>query len=395
MAQEIEQYLMAKFQAGLGGKDKGSSKIPMFSQFQEIKTLLEEILRSLAPANQSNVREKLYCLNNLLSECQMLSEKRYIFRSPEDLLTINKIRLKLKQIKKELKEMKGSKMASNGNVSQPNNAASPSGDAHTSKPRSASRSVDAFKVHGFNDDVTTLERLLLRQGSDDGFKAIAIVGANGIGKTTLCQLIFNKPEVKGHFLPRIWVCMSECHDDDDDKKAIIKRMLFSLGVEEKTMNSVWDSRGLEGLLCALYLQLVGKRYLIVFDDARETDSWHEQLNSKLTGDGKWDQKFAYGLPKGCGGTVIVSTRNEEVAKGLVGEKNLYRLLPLSDPESCWAIFKDSVKKDVREFNHSNLEDLKMEVKMKCAGIPLAIKMMGEIMRKQISEGAAGIQTHQP
>lgn len=390
MAQEIEQYLMAKFQDGLHGKEKGSSKILMSSQFQDIETLLSEIFSSPSPANQSIIREKLYSLNNLLSECQMLSEKHYFFRSPEVLLTINNIRSKLKKIKTELR----STVASNRNVPQPSGAASSSGDTHTSKPRSASHSVDAY---GFDYDVITLERLLLRQGSDGWFKAIAIVGANGIGKTTLCQLIFNKPEVKGIFLPRIWVCMSECHHDDDKdpKLAIVKRMLVSLGVEEETMQLILDSRGPEGLSCALYLQLVGKRYLIVFDDARVTDSWYEQLNSELTGDGKWDQKFAYGLPKGCGGTVIVSTRNEEAAKDMVGEKNLYHLLPLSDPKSCWAIFKDSVEKDGVKFNPSNVEDLKMEVKKKCAGIPLAAKMMGEIMHKQIQEGAAGSQAHQP
>ena len=37
-------------------------------------------------------------------------------------------------------------------------------------------------------EVTLLEKLVLRQGSDDQFKAIGIVGKADVGKTTLCQV---------------------------------------------------------------------------------------------------------------------------------------------------------------------------------------------------------------
>lgn len=36
MAQEIEHYLMDKFQNGLDGKDKSISKIPRYNEFREI-----------------------------------------------------------------------------------------------------------------------------------------------------------------------------------------------------------------------------------------------------------------------------------------------------------------------------------------------------------------------
>lgn len=389
MAREIEDYLREKFEQGL----RGSSKIPMFSQFQKTKTLLEEI-NLPSSADRSNIRGNLYSLNNLLSECQMLSEKHYFCWSPEELLTINNIRVRLKKIRTELKKMKDS----SGNDAQPNGASSLSGDAHSTQPRSTSRSVDESRVYGFDDDVTALERLLLRRGSIDGFKAIAVVGTKGIGKTTLCQMIFNRAAVKSYFLPRIWVCMSELQDNDqaDPHVSFVKRLLVSLGVEEETMGTISDSHGFGGLLCALYQQLVGKRYLIVLDDARGVDSWYEQLHSEFTGDyGKWGERLAYGLPKGCGGTVIVSTRYEGAAKMMVGETNLYHLLPLSDNESCWKIFEDSVTRGgAEEYNPPNKEDLKVEVRKKCAGIPLAARMMGEIKHKQREE-APRSQVPQP
>ncbi|BFG38271.1 hypothetical protein CerSpe_245440 [Prunus speciosa] len=345
MAQEIEQYLMLKFRNGLDGKDKSISKIP---------------------------RDKLYYLNNVFTECQMLT-KKHGFNSPEELLTINRIRRELNKIKRELKATKV----------QPNNGVSSSQDTQIS--RWTTRVVDDSKVYGFDDNVVSMEKLLLEKESHDRFKAVGIVGREGIGKTTLCQLIFNKPEVKNNFLPRIWVCMARHPDDDDDPKlAIVKRMLVQLGVEKKMVNFIfYEKRGLEGLLCALHLQLVGKRYLIVLDDARETDTWYRKLDSCLTSDKKWDDGFAFGLPKGNGGRVIVTSRNEELAKMMVGEENIHRLSPLSDPESCWKIFKDAVENDLILSNPPNLEDLKLEINQKCGGLPLAAKMMGQAMREQL------------
>ncbi|PQM32548.1 putative disease resistance protein [Prunus yedoensis var. nudiflora] len=105
MAQEIEHYLMEQFENGLDGNDKSISKIPRYSQFQAIKTVLKEIFSSPSLVDQS-LRDKLYNLNNALTECRILSRK-HGFYSPEELLTINRIRMELKQIKNELKTIRG------------------------------------------------------------------------------------------------------------------------------------------------------------------------------------------------------------------------------------------------------------------------------------------------
>ncbi|CAL9026029.1 unnamed protein product [Prunus brigantina] len=410
MAQEIEHYLMEQFENVLDGNDKSISKIPRYGQFQAIKTVLKEIFRSSSSLVDQPLRDKLYNLNNALTDCRILSRK-HGFYSPEELLTINRIRMELKQIKKELKTILGnSNRGSNQNIDEQVVSNVDSISSKDIEPfRWSTRSVDASKVYGFDDDVLSMEKLLVQEESRDRFKAIGVVGREGIGKTTLCQLVFNKPEVKNKFLPRIWVCMArhpDGHDDEDLKVAIVKRMLVYLGVGKETVKSIFDEKcGLEGLLCALYQQLVGKRYLIVLDDARETDSWYEQLDSCLSRDKKWEDGFAFGFPKGHGGRVIATSRNEEVAKMMVGEKNIHHLLPLSDPDICWAIFKDTVEDDrVKDdrvedsrvededdrallnaydpalLNASNLDDLKLEIKLKCGGLPLAAKMMGQAMR---------------
>jgi hypothetical protein len=402
MAQEIDQFLMEQFRSGLEGGGNSGSKIPLHSQFQVIKDLLDKIQKIiksswLAETSSKRVetREKLHYLNNVLTECQMLSWKNQV--------TLFNIKRKLIRHHRENSEAGLNETTSaqpNGEASSSNetNNAQPNGGASSSNGRQvtrwSSRVVDAAKVHGFDNEVISLEKLLLRQGSDDLFKTIGIIGKAGIGKTTLCQVIFNKQEVQNYFLPRIWVCMSIKPDEDQDTRvAIVKRMLEYLGVDEEIIEKVHNQHSLKGLLHALHLELVGKRYLIVFDDARDTDTFYEELNSSLTRDGNWDS-LAYGLPKGCGGAVIVTSRNEELAKNMVGEENLRSLLPSTDPESFWLIFKDAVEqgtdeKERKQFNPSNAQDLKKQILQKCDGLPLAAKMLGEIMRKELQNEANG------
>ncbi len=239
MAQEIDQFLMDQFCSGLEGVGNSGSKIPLHNQFEEIRILLEKnqkIIKSswLAETSSKRVetREKLHYLNNVLTECQMLSWKNQV--------TLFNIKRKLINITGKLRGWVANETTSaqpNGEASSSNetNSAQPNGGASSSNGRQVTRwssqVVDAAKVHGFDNEVISLEKLLLGQGSGDLFKAIGIIGKAGIGKTTLCQVIFNKPEVQNYFLRRIWVCMSIKPDEDQDTRvAIIKRMLEYLGV---------------------------------------------------------------------------------------------------------------------------------------------------------------------
>ncbi|KAB2631422.1 hypothetical protein D8674_008941 [Pyrus ussuriensis x Pyrus communis] len=180
MAQEIEHYLMDKFRNGLDGKDKSLSKIPRYNQFQEIKTLLEEIFSSDLPV-ESSTRDKLYYLNNFLNR---------------ELLTINRIRRELSKIKRELKVITQKR----DHPKQDQEGAQASSQDRELL-RWTTRSMDASKVYGFDEDVISMKKLLFQQGSDDRFGEVGFVGGDGIGKTTLFQLLFDKQEVKNTFLP--------------------------------------------------------------------------------------------------------------------------------------------------------------------------------------------------
>jgi hypothetical protein len=392
MAKEIDEFLMEKFRGGLeimSSKSKNAGFSPNFlfdkslhSNFQEIKDLPAELFRTSPPAEHIKIREKLYCLNDVLTEYQMMSKT--------DLRTRNNIWKKLTSIKAELN---GLKKESNRGSKTPTASKQPGHDIEAGSSReddvppqsalpfdeSKALPFDESMVYGFKDDVTSLEKVLVRQGSEDCFKNVGIIGKAVIGKTALCRSLFNKKEVKDYFHPRIWVCMSRKPGDDPDRKVtILKRMLVSLGVEDG------DQHDLKVLLYALHLQLQGKRYLIVLDDAWDLEivEWYKQLNSSSTCEGKWD-RLAYGLPKGSGGAVIVTSRNEELAKAMVGQEGIvHSVLPLSDPERSWEIFNNGAAEPFDSDSSINKEILKEQILRKCAGLPLNAEMMGTAYRSK-------------
>lgn len=354
MEETIEKYLTEKFKSKL---HKGP-RVRFYRRFTELESLLNKITASKSPAKRS-IKEELYCLNNVLEECQMLARKQSL--SLPTVLSPAKFQISrtLDKIKHELHQIDQSIASSRDTFCLlPQRLEASQGRSSTW--------VDPSRVHGLENEVSTLEKMLLQPGkSSDSFQAIAIIGMSGVGKTTLARLVYNKQEVKAQFLPRIWVSLSPLPSEaENPTEAIAKKLLARLGVETDIISSI-DSHGLCGLLYALHLQLLGKRYLIVLDDVRDAKPWHDV----------WD-----GLPKGNGGSVVITSRIEKVADSKDGEDNVIRLRlqPLTNPESCWCIFRDEVEKDGKKMDDDIIRKLKQAVTKKSAGLPLAAKVMGEI-----------------
>lgn len=348
------------------------------------------------PVNEeATLREQLYYLNNVLTEWQMITRKPFSY-SLDSISSIKDLSKTLKKIKQDLKAepTKKTDESSIPPTASIDNASLIRTPEKVVEFRWSTRLVNLEKVRGFEDKILSLERLLVLCRKDtDPFKAFGIHGMAGVGKTTLCQSIFNRPKVMGYFFPRIWVCLSKQKgEDEDNRKEVVKRMLRCLGIDDKIINMVDVKQGIRGLLFALRLQLTGKRYFIVLDDAYNADEWFKMLDSSTDAENDNERiyhKFSYGLPKECGGTVIVTSRVEQVVKNMVGEEeNLRCIEPLTDQDTCWNIFKDTVEEDGTQFP-GDLNKLKAEIVKRCDGLPLAAKLLGQIKHKELA--AAGNQ----
>jgi hypothetical protein len=84
---------------------------------------------------------------------------------------------------------------------------------------------------------------------------LPIVGIGGVGKTTLCQLVYNDSRVKAHFEMRMRVCVSDLFDI----RRITKEIIDCTSVE------ISDS-SLNALQVELRCQLEEQRFLLILDD---------------------------------------------------------------------------------------------------------------------------------
>ncbi|XP_019190007.1 PREDICTED: putative disease resistance RPP13-like protein 1 [Ipomoea nil] len=229
------------------------------------------------------------------------------------------------------------------------------------------RVTTAFDVHeseiqGRKSDASALiSKLVENSGEEEarngnGPPVISILGAGGIGKTTLAQLVFGDEQIKAHFEEKVWICVSNPFNLFDIAKAIV----------ESTTKSSTDLSQLHVLLEKIQSILSGKRFLLVMDDV-----WTEQS-------AKWEplkNSLKDGLP---GSRILVTSRSERVAR-MMGSAYLHQLDLISD-EEAWLLLSRKAFFERREEDCEKLKDIGQKIAQKCKGLPLAAKVMGSLLR---------------
>lgn len=195
--------------------------------------------------------------------------------------------------------------------------------------------------------------------NEDPVQLIGIVGAPGIGKTTLAQLVYNDHRVGEYFDFKVWICFSSRPDIHTVTKTILKAVT----------SANCDIDDLNLLQLRLGEQLMEKKLMLVLDDVWSTEDCME-----------WDvlrSPFKF-CPQGS--CIVVTTRIENIA-GAMRTLQVHHLNPLSY-EDCLDLFSRHAFSYGYSAADPRLEAIGRDIVRKCRGLPIAAKTLGVLLRKK-------------
>jgi hypothetical protein len=220
-------------------------------------------------------------------------------------------------------------------------------------------SAEIFGRDGDRDEVVKLLLDQRHHQDQKNVQVLPVVGAGGVGKTTLARMVYTDRRVQKHFELRMWHCVS-----GNFGAASVVRSVVELATGERCdlpdAGRFWRAR---------LQQVVGrKRFLLVLDDVRddeEREKWEGELKPLLC--------TCIG---GSGSVILVTTRSQQVSAvmGSLPSKELARLTE----EDSWEFFsKKAFSRGVQE--RPELVAIGRRIVHVCKGLPLALSTMGGLM----------------
>ncbi|KAL3834670.1 hypothetical protein ACJIZ3_009406 [Penstemon smallii] len=216
-------------------------------------------------------------------------------------------------------------------------------------------------IMGLEEDVElVLQRAILHYSRCLFVSTIAGVG--GMGKTTLAKMVYHHPTITAKFELRAWVCVSY----EFNLNKVIKDIVWNLldpSEDKLKVLMVMELMHEEQLYHLLYERLHGKRYLIVLDDVWEQEVW---------------ESLARVLPdENTGSRVLITSRKRDIPKYA---RYIHDLKSL-DQNNSRKLFleKASIKKTYDQLPE-DLKNIGNEILEKCDGLPLAITVVGGMLR---------------
>ncbi|KMZ57302.1 NB-ARC domain-containing disease resistance protein [Zostera marina] len=199
------------------------------------------------------------------------------------------------------------------------------------------------------------EHLLFKE--ETNIEVLILVGMGGVGKTTLAKLVYNDSKLDAFFGKRkLWVCVSEIFD----LSKIIQ--LFIEQIDKKPCQLL----ALHAKIEKLKELLEENMYLLVLDDV-----W---TSSNITEN---DWSIMKSLFHNC--KILVTTREEEVKSVISPEPYVHRVGCLLE-DASWSLYKNIAFPDGNV--SKELKDISKSIVKKCKGIPLAVNVLGNMMRKK-------------
>lgn len=133
--------------------------------------------------------------------------------------------------------------------------------------RLATLFVDRAQIVGLDEPKENLTRLLLNQNMPN-LSFFSVVGAGGLGKTTLAKIVYESihSENKDHFHCRCWITVSQSVNIEGILRDMIRQLV-------PVIPPALDMMERNKLIEQLRRHLQDKRYFVVFDDVWSISAW--------------------------------------------------------------------------------------------------------------------------
>ncbi|XP_057781263.1 probable disease resistance protein At1g58602 [Salvia miltiorrhiza] len=287
-------------------------------------------------------------LRQLVRRCSCSLEEGYSLHQLGS--EISPIKSRLERINKEMIES-GIKKSIINNTD---------GGESSSANNRARKSFPEFEIGdcfvGMEDELKQL-RNLLRQDNED--RVISVWGMGGSGKTTIAKKLYN--ETNTSFDLSAWVCITQqCQGFQSVWEDVLKQLDPQIKEDLNLNQSQLKER-----LCKIQRD---KRCLIVVDDLWKVADWNELKHPFLV--------------QNLQSKILITTREQEVAEIGCPVK-----LGLLKEEDALELLKN------KAFPHTNIPDFASEEKFekigkemvkKCGNLPLAISLLGGVLRTKKS-----------
>ncbi|VAI82100.1 unnamed protein product [Triticum turgidum subsp. durum] len=190
---------------------------------------------------------------------------------------------------------------------------------------------------------------------------VAIVGVGGIGKTTLAQKVFNDDAIQGGFSKKIWLSVNQNFSEVE----LLRRAIIGAGGNAKLAGNAKDA-----LHRALMQALKDHKTLLVMDDVWDKGAWLGVLKIPLAN------------AAASGSRVLITTREGRVAQGVKAIQPYHHVDTLA-PDDAWSLLKKQVRSSgIDEDQISMLKDIGLKIIQKCGCLPIAVKVMGGLLRER-------------
>ncbi|XP_023156710.1 LOW QUALITY PROTEIN: putative disease resistance protein RGA3 [Zea mays] len=290
-------------------------------------------------------------LPRLLSSCCDTDTDTDVSSCVDIAAHINSLNRKLQVILKEKRRLQLRSSLGGDHHPAPDRA------AHRLRKPQRTRAAGAGIVGSrIEDDAAALVGLLTEMdGEETGCTIVAIVGPDGIGKTTLARKVYGSERIRlGFGAARSWLRVPREYSE----AGLLSQVVDSFGGGDTT-----GGESFADLEKALARLVEGKRCLLVLDDARYGGVWEGVLRRPLQRAGR-------------GSKVVVTARHGSIAREM-GARHVHRIKRL-DSDGAWLLLRAAASV-ADEATAAELKGVGHGIADKCGGVPLAIKAVAGVL----------------